>query len=208
MKLIGVCGASGSGKTTVCKMITDHLHDKQVNNVLVINLDNFYKSLTAHELETVASYNFDHPDAIDYTSLIAVLTSLKEGNNTNIPMYNFETHQTSSEFIHIDTKIDVVILEGILIFNDPILSLMFDVKIFVKVDMDVCLTRRIRRDCSERGRQYENVLSQWERFVKPCYVELILPQKRGCHIVIPNAKDIEHLETTVNLFANGIKVEL
>mmetsp|Transcript_4458 Transcript_4458/g.6542 ORF Transcript_4458/g.6542 Transcript_4458/m.6542 type:complete len:264 (+) Transcript_4458:762-1553(+) len=185
--IIGVCGGSASGKTTVCKEIIKKLKGKSVE---ILSQDSFYKSLTPEQKEMAkqSQYDFDHPNAFDYDIFVKTLKKLKNGGIATVPVYDFKTHSRLEK--KKETKgADVIIVEGILIFYSQELLKLMDMKIFVDTDDDVRLTRRIRRDIAERGREVIGVLDQWERFVKPNFDQYILPTKREADVIIPRGGD-------------------
>ncbi|XP_072998622.1 uridine/cytidine kinase UKL1, chloroplastic-like isoform X2 [Typha latifolia] len=155
--VIGVSGGTASGKTTVCDMIIQQLHD---HRVVLVNQDSFYRGLTAEESEYVQDYNFDHPDAFDTEQLLDCMGKLKSGRSVNIPIYDFNNHRRCSESFRKVNASDVIILEGILVFHDSRVRNLMDMKIFVDTDADIRLARRIRRDTVERGRDVNSVLEQ------------------------------------------------
>ncbi|MDP2437599.1 MAG: uridine kinase, partial [archaeon] len=152
--------------------------------VTVISMDSFYRGLSVEERADAHNYDFDHPSAIDFTKLIDVLTDLRQGKRTSVPIYDFVTH---SRLNHSTTVYgaDVIIIEGILLLYDEQLRGLLDMKIFVDTPADTRLARRLRRDTKERGRTTESILEQYERFVKPAYDEFVHPTKDFAHLVIP-----------------------
>jgi len=206
--IIGICGTSGVGKSTICSQITNQLAKNKIKGIVTIGLDSFYHSLTDQQLKYVDTHNFDTPEAIDYEYLLNVINRLKAKKDANIPIYDFKTHKrVDDKFEHIDEGVNVIILEGILIFNNDELSKLFDFKIFVEADLDICLARRLRRDCRDRGRKVESVLDQWEYFVKPSYEKFVLPTKRECHMVIPNVQDISKISTVTKMISLSITTQ-
>ncbi|KAL9818920.1 putative transferase [Arabidopsis thaliana] len=182
--VIGVAGGAASGKTTVCDMIIQQLHDQRV---VLINLDSFYHNLTEEELARVHEYNFDHPDAFDTEHLLSCMEKLRQGQAVDIPKYDFKTYR-SSVFRRVNPT-DVIILEGILLFHDPRVRKLMNMKIFVCTDADVRLARRIKRDTVENGRDIGTVLDQYSKFVKPAFDDFILPTKKYADIIIPRGGD-------------------
>ncbi|KAI3492912.1 hypothetical protein L1887_42407 [Cichorium endivia] len=155
--VIGVAGGAASGKTTVCDMIIEQLHDQRV---VLVNQDSFYHSLSSEELSKVHEYNFDHPDAFDTEKLLSAMEMLKQWKAVDIPKYDFKSYNNS-----VSRRVnpsDLIILEGILIFHDPRVRDMMNMKIFVDTDADVRLARRIRRDTGEKGRDIGTVLEVCE----------------------------------------------
>ncbi|KDP46392.1 hypothetical protein JCGZ_10232 [Jatropha curcas] len=197
--VIGVAGGTASGKTTVCNMIISQLRDQ---GVLLINQDSFYHSLSDEQLEKVQEYNFDHPGAFNTELLLSCMERLKNGHEVTIPNYDFKTHKSTLVGQKVNPS-DVIILEGILILHDPRVRELMNMKIFVETDSDLRLARRIKRDTVERGRNIQNVLDQYARFVKPSFEEFILPSKKYADIIIPRGGDnavaidliVQHIHT-------------
>ncbi|XP_022883924.1 uridine kinase-like protein 1, chloroplastic isoform X1 [Olea europaea var. sylvestris] len=198
--VIGVSGGTASGKTTVCDMIIQQLHD---HRVVLVNQDSFYRGLTPEELQRVHEYNFDHPDAFDTEQLLECVNELKNGHSVHVPMYDFKTHQRSSNSFRQVNASDVIILEGILVFHDQRVRNLMNMKIFVDTDADVRLARRIRRDTVERGRDINSVLEQYAKFVKPAFDDFVLPSKKYADVIIPRGGDnhvaidliVQHIHT-------------
>ncbi|GMI93972.1 uridine kinase/uracil phosphoribosyltransferase 1, uridine/cytidine kinase 1, URIDINE KINASE-LIKE 1 [Hibiscus trionum] len=198
--VIGVSGGTASGKTTVCDMIIQQLHD---HRVVLVNQDSFYRGLTAEELKCVHKYNFDHPDAFDTEQLLDCVLTLKSGQSVQVPIYDFKHHQRSSDSFRQVNASDVIILEGILVFHDQRVRNLMNMKIFVDTDADVRLSRRIRRDTVERGRDVSSVLEQYAKFVKPAFDDFILPSKKYADVIIPRGGDnhvaidliVQHIHT-------------
>lgn len=180
--IIGVCGASGSGKTSFCKEIKDRIQKK---SILIISLDSFYKSLP--EGVSSSEYNFDHPNAFDIERLIFVLTELRNNRSVEIPEYDFVTHKSYPGGVVKPS--DIIIVEGIMVFYWEKLRKLFTLKIFILTDLDNCLVRRILRDTKERGRTCESVLEQYIKFVKPSYRNFIRDTKEYADIIVPNNQD-------------------
>uniref|UniRef100_A0A2N9G4A4 uridine/cytidine kinase n=1 Tax=Fagus sylvatica TaxID=28930 RepID=A0A2N9G4A4_FAGSY len=155
--VIGVSGGTASGKTTVCDMIIQQLHD---HRVVLVNQDSFYRGLTAEESNRVHEYNFDHPDAFDTEQLLDCIQQLKAGLPYQVPIYDFKIHRRCSDSFRQVNASDVIIVEGILVFHDQHVRNLMNMKIFVDTDADVRLARRIRRDTVERGRDINSVLEQ------------------------------------------------
>lgn len=156
--IIGVAGGTASGKTTVCDQIMQRLANQRV---VVISQDSFYRGLTEEEMANVTKYNFDHPDAFDMVELAAVLAQIRQGEQVEVPEYDFVTHQRSSEVRLLPKGVDVVIIEGILVFHDDDARDLMQMKIFVDTDADTRLARRIRRDTVSRGRDVDSVIEQY-----------------------------------------------
>ncbi|KAJ6887428.1 uridine kinase-like protein 4 isoform X2 [Populus alba x Populus x berolinensis] len=184
--VIGVAGGVASGKTTVCDMIIQQLHDQRV---VLVNQDSFYHDLTEEELTRVHEYNFDHPDAFDTEQLLCAMEKLRHGQAVDIPKYDFKSYKNNVFPARRVNPSDVIILEGILIFHDPRVRELMNMKLFVDTYADVRLARRIRRDIAEKGRDIGTVLDQYSKFVKPAFDDFILPTKKYADIIIPRGGD-------------------
>jgi len=182
--IIGVAGGTASGKTTVCDQIMHKLHDQRVS---MLSMDSFYKGLCPEDKQNVNEYNFDHPNAFDVEEICQVLSILKSGKSAELPTYCFVTHQRLTE-TRIINSADVVIIEGILLFQFEQIVEQLNMKIFVDTDDDVRLARRIQRDTVERGRDVAGVISQYTKFVKPMFEQFVLPSKKIADIIIPWAR--------------------
>jgi len=181
--LIGVSGGSGSGKTMVCEEIMKRFSDDQ--RVTTISLESFYKPLTDEDLKNVKNYNMDHPNAFDWELLINVLEGLSLSKSVKIPQFDLESFSRLEESIVIHSSLsDVILLEGILLFHHSNVLKYLDMKIFVDTDSDTRLARRVTRDM-KYGRKLDNILYQYETFVKPSFDHFILPTKKLSDVVIP-----------------------
>ncbi|GAV59637.1 PRK domain-containing protein [Cephalotus follicularis] len=200
--VIGVAGGAASGKTTVCDMIIQQLHDQRV---VLVNQDSFYHNLNAEELTRVHEYNFDHPDAFDNEQLLSSIEKLMHGQAVDIPNYDFKSYKNNVFPARRVNRSDVIILEGILIFHDPRFRELMNMKIFVDTDADVRLARRIRRDTVEKGRDIGSVLDQYSKFVKPAFDDFILPTKKFADIIIPRGGD-NHV--AIDLIVQHIRTKL
>ena len=184
MLIIGIAGGTGSGKTTVVHQIMNELPDAEVG---IISQDSYYKENKNMSYEERSNINFDHPRAIDFELLVTHLKELKRGNIINQPVYSFIKHNRTDDTIVTHPR-KVMIVEGILIFTNPELRDLFDIKVFVHADSDERLIRRLRRDISERGRDMEEVLSRYQHTLKPRHEQFIEPTKAYADIIIPNDK--------------------
>lgn len=200
--VIGVSGGTASGKTTVCDMIIQQLHD---HRVVLVNQDSFYRGLTPEESEHVHEYNFDHPDAFDTEQLLHCIKTLKSGQPYQVPIYDFKKHRRCSDSFRLVNASDVIILEGILVFHDQHVRRLMNMKIFVDTDADVRLARRIRRDTVERGRDVDSVLEQYAKFVKPAFDDFVLPSKKYADVIIPRGGD-NHV--AIDLIVQHIRTKL
>ena len=178
--VIGIAGGTGSGKTTLMKNIVDRFQDL----VTVISHDNYYKRHDDLTFEERCALNYDEPNALDTSLLAYHLDQLRHGMAIQCPVYDFTLHNRSDETIHIEPK-PVIIVEGILIFeNEPLRELM-DIRIFVDTDADIRLCRRVKRDVNKRGRSLESVLAQYQATVKPMHEKYVEPSKKYANLVVP-----------------------
>ena len=178
--IIGVAGGSGSGKTTVARAI----HDALGIEGAFIDQDAYYKELGHLSLEERKQVNFDHPDSIDFDLFLDHLTRLSNGQPIEKPTYDFAAHTRSDRRILIQPR-DVVLVDGILLFVDPRLRMLFDIKVFVDVDDDVRFIRRLQRDLTERGRTLDDVIRQYLATVRPMHLEFVEPSKRYADVILP-----------------------
>ncbi len=179
--IIGICGGTGSGKTTIARSIVESV---SAQNVVLVEQDSYYRNLSDMPLDERHQANFDHPDSLDSDMLVNHLLRLKQGLSIEMPLYDFATH-TRSEKIEIIEPRPVVIVEGILIFAEPRVLDLLDVRVYVDTPDDIRLMRRLRRDITERGRTFERTLEQYERTIRPMHYEFVEPSKRHADIIIP-----------------------
>ncbi len=179
--IIGICGGTGSGKTTIAREIVKTVG---AHNVVLIEQDSYYRNLSDMPLDERHQANFDHPDSIDSDMLVNHLLRLKQGLNVEMPLYDFKSHTRSNRIETIEPK-PVVIVEGILIFAETRVLDLLDVRVFVDTPDDVRFIRRLKRDISERGRTVESVIGQYYRTVRPMHHEFVEPSKRNADIIIP-----------------------
>ncbi|GLU11461.1 hypothetical protein SLE2022_282020 [Rubroshorea leprosula] len=209
--VIGVSGGTASGKTTVCDMIIQQLHD---HRVVLVNQDSFYRGLTPEESKRVHEYNFYHPDAFHTEQLLDCIQKLKSGQSYQVPIYDFKNHcQCSDSFRQVNAS-DVIILEGILVFHDQRVRNLMNMKFLlirvrprslVSYDADVRLAHRIRRDTVERGWDVKSVLEQYAKFVKPAFDDFVLPSKKYADVIIPRGGD-NHV--AIDLIVQHIRTKL
>lgn len=179
--LIGVAGGSGSGKTTVARELYRQFQDE---SVMMIEQDSYYKDQSHLSMEERVLTNYDHPFAFDNDLLLTHLHELLNGRSILKPMYDFKLHTRSDEQVLVEPK-DVVILEGMLILEDPRIREMMDIKVFVDTDADVRIVRRIQRDMEERGRTLDSIVKQYLSIVRPMHLQFIEPTKRYADVIIP-----------------------
>ncbi len=178
--IIGIAGGSGSGKTTLTENIANHFQ----NRISVLRHDDYYLSQTDIPPEARAHINYDHPSAFDTSLLIEHLDRLRAGQAVDCPIYDYTIHDRSGETRHVEST-DVILLEGILIFENPELLKRLDMKIFVDTDADVRIIRRVLRDVKERGRTLDSVIRQYLSTVKPMHEAFVEPSKKNADIIIP-----------------------
>ena len=179
--IIGICGGTGSGKTTIARAIVDAVGE---GNVVLVEQDSYYRNLADMPLDERHQANFDHPDSLDSDMLVNHILRLKQGLSAEMPLYDFKTHTRSDNIEIIEPK-PVVIVEGILIFAEPRVLDLLDVRVFVDTPDDIRLMRRLRRDFTERGRTFERTLDQYERTIRPMHFEFVEPSKRHADVIIP-----------------------
>jgi len=179
--VIGVAGGTGSGKTTVANAILRRVGDGKMS---VLFHDAYYRDFVDLPKDVLDRKNFDHPDSLETELLIRHVKALKQGMVVETPIYDFRLHRRAPETRRVE-PMRVVLVEGILIFAEPELRKLFDVKIFVDTDADVRLIRRIRRDIAERGRTLESVVEQYQTTVRPMHLEFVEPSKRYADLIVP-----------------------
>ncbi len=181
MLVIGIAGGTGSGKTTVVNKIINSFAPGEVS---VIPQDSYYKDSSHVPVEERSKINFDEPAAIEWTLLTEHLRQLKEGKTIEMPTYSYLTCTRQEETVTVSPT-DVVIIEGILVLNDPVLRDLMDVKVFVDADPDDRLIRVIARDCIERGRTPQMVIDRYQDVLKPMHCQYIEPSKRFADLIVP-----------------------
>ena len=179
--IVGVAGGSGSGKTTVVRRIVEAMGDGRVT---VIEHDRYYRDHPDLRFEERAALNFDHPDALETSLLVAHLEGLRRGESIDAPTYDFARHARRPSTDRIAPN-SAVIVEGILILADPALRGLMDVKVFVDTDDDTRFIRRLQRDLTERGRTVASVIEQYTSSVKPMHEQFVEPSKRYADIIVP-----------------------
>lgn len=181
MLIIGIAGGTGSGKTTVVKLITEEL---EADEVTVISQDSYYRDNSDLTYDERCKINFDHPQSIDFDLICEHLKLLRLGKTIAQPVYSFKEHNRTGETVSTAPK-KVMIVEGILILTNPELRKLFDIKIYVHTDSDERLIRRLKRDMNERGRDLNEVLNRYQNTLKPMHQEFIEPSKEFADIIIP-----------------------
>jgi len=191
--VIGVAGGTGSGKTTVASALLRRVGEDRIS---VLFHDAYYRDWADLPKDVLDRKNFDHPDSLETELLVRHVQTLREGMVVEAPIYDFKTHRRTARTRRVLPK-RIVLVEGILIFAEPELRKLFDVKVFVDTDADVRLIRRIRRDIAERGRTFESVVEQYDATVRPMHLEFVEPSKRWADLIVPeggeNAAAMEFL---------------
>jgi uridine kinase len=179
--VFGVAGGTGSGKTTVARAILDQIGAEQV---AYLPHDAYYRELSHLPKEERARINFDHPDALETELLVEHVKRLLAGDPIELPVYNFTTHTRTDETIHVEPA-PIILVEGILIFSEPALRDLMDIRIYVDTDADIRFIRRLERDITERGRTVESVIAQYLTTVRPMHLEFVEPSKRHADVIVP-----------------------
>ena len=179
--VIGIAGGSGSGKTTVAQAILQRVGPDRIS---FLQHDSYYKDLSGLPPAQRVEVNFDHPNSLETELLTSHILQLKNGKSVKVPVYDFSTHSRTAQTFTVQPR-GVVLVEGILIFVEPSLRELFDVKIFVDTDSDLRFIRRLQRDITERGRTTELVIKQYLNTVRPMHLEFVELSKRYADIIIP-----------------------
>ena len=198
--VIGIAGGTGSGKTT----ITRKLMQRFGNDVSVIHHDNYYKAHHNMPYEERAKLNYDQPDAFDTDQLIEAVRALKKGRSVICPVYDYSIHDRSEKTITVKPA-KVILVEGILIFENKELCELMDIKVFVDADADVRILRRIVRDVRDRGRSLESVVNQYLSTVKPMHEKYVEPSKRNADIIVPEGG---HNKVALELLMERVRAHL
>ena len=198
--VIGIAGGTGSGKTT----ITRKLMQRFGHEVSVIYHDNYYKAHHNMPYEERAKLNYDQPDAFDTDQLIEAVRALKKGRSVICPVYDYSIHDRSEKTVTVKPA-RVVIVEGILIFENKELCSLMDFKVFVDADADVRILRRIVRDVRDRGRSLESVVNQYLSTVKPMHEKYVEPSKRNADIIVPEGG---HNKVALELLMERVRAHL
>jgi uridine kinase len=202
--VIGVAGGTGSGKTTVAHSI---LEEVGWNRIAFIQHDSYYYDASNLPPEERAKLNFDHPDALETALFVEHLKMLRSGKAVEIPVYDFRTHTRRQES-RLITPEPVILVEGILIFADPHLRKLFDVKIYVDTDPDIRFIRRLRRDMKDRDRSLDSVVDQYLNTVRPMHMEFVEPSKRHADVIIPQGgHNVVALDMVVSRIQALLQVE-
>jgi uridine kinase len=199
--VIGVAGGSGSGKTTVVRRIVESIGDDRVS---LLEHDRYYRDRLDLNLDERAALNYDHPDSLETDLLVHHVNELRAGRRVEVPSYDFALYKRQPTSLTLEPR-RAIIVEGILIFSDPALRKLMDVKVFVDADDDTRFIRRLQRDLAERGRTVSSVIEQYLGTVKPMHLEFVEPSKRYADVIIPlgghNTVAIDMLLTLIRSLA-------
>lgn len=202
--VIGIAGGTGSGKSTLINKIKKEFCDE----ISILSHDFYYKSHSNMTQEERAKLNYDHPNAFDTDLMIEHITQLKQWKSINRPVYDFTIHNRLDETVTVNPS-KVIVVEGILIFENPTLVDYFDIKVFIDTDADVRIIRRILRDVTERGRTLESVINQYITTVKLMHEQFVEPSKKNADIIIPeggyNVVALEMLNQRIYSLLHGKK---
>lgn len=190
--IIGIAGGTGSGKTTIAKQ----LQSISPQDILILSHDNYYKDRSNLPLEERKLLNYDEPAAIDEDLFVKQVEVLKRGEAVDMPLYDFSTHTRKSETVRVQPE-KVVIIEGILILTDPRIRELLDLTIFIDVEPDVRLARRLMRDVGERDRSFEESLNQYLISAQPMYDKYVEPGKEYADFIVNNNGEMSDLEDTI-----------
>lgn len=179
--IIGIAGPSASGKSLLANTIVRELGSEQV---VVISEDSYYKDNAHLPFSEREKMNYDHPDSFDHELLCEHLRQLRQGKSIEIPIYSYAKHLRLPETRTIGQHA-IIVLEGILLFSDKALREIMDIRIFMSTPLDICLTRRLKRDVVERHRSFESVIHQYETTVRPMYLQFIEPSSRYADLIVP-----------------------
>jgi len=196
--IIGVAGGTGSGKTTVAERVKEAFPGRSVQ---IISHDSYYHDNSHLPVEQRAKINYDHPEAFDTELLVAHLSALRRGETIEVPRYDYTTHSRLPETLTLEPA-DIVFVEGILVLESKSLRQLMDIRLYVDVDADERVLRRLVRDMKKRGRTLESVVEQYLTVVRPMHLQFVLPSKRYAHLIIPEGG---HNKVAIDLIATKIR---
>ena len=198
VRLIGVTGGSGSGKSTVVRRIKE-----AVDASVLISQDSYYKSAPFISNDNITAYNFDHPDAFDMDLMVENLTDLKAGRPIMMPQYDFVHHCRMDEMVRVEPA-KLIIIDGLMIFYDKRIRDLLDLKLYVDTPPDIRFIRRLQRDIAERGRTVESVIEQYTEVVRPGHFSFIEPTKEYADLIIPEGGYNENAMQVIFSFVKAI----
>lgn len=183
--IIGIAGASGAGKSHFANQLLARMREHRTDrDIAILHEDCYYRRRDDLTFEQRQEINYDHPDAIEHTLLTDHLNRLRDGQPIEVPVYDYSIHNRTQDFNTFQPP-KILILEGILILHRPELRDLLDLKVFVDVPLDICLSRRLERDIQHRGRSFDSVLQQYHKTVRPMYFEFIEPSKVHADLIVP-----------------------
>jgi len=184
--VIGIAGGTGSGKSTIARNIAKEL---PAGAMVIIDFDSYYRDRSDLTFEERSKLNFDHPESLETELLIQHIKDLRAGIPVQVPSYDFKTHSRVKVAQEFTNPTPIIVVEGILVFVEPALRALLDMKIFVDTDADVRVFRRIRRDIEERGRTFQSIRDQYYQTVRPMHLQFVEPSKRWADIIVPENND-------------------
>ena len=199
--IIGIAGGSGSGKTTIAESIVDTLGSDAVT---LIQHDAYYRDQTHLPIEERGRVNYDHPDSLESDLLVRHLEQLLAGEPVDRPVYDFTVHNRAPETVRVEPR-PAVVLEGILVLNEPALRHLMDLKVYVDTDADLRIARRWERDIKERGRSFDSVRDQYLHTVRPMHLQFVEPSKRYADIVIPEGYNLGAVATVISMIRDVLR---
>ncbi|KAL7575022.1 hypothetical protein ACA910_010835 [Epithemia clementina (nom. ined.)] len=199
---VGIAGGSGAGKTTLVRRLFEALGGNE--NVCCLNHDSYYRDFPLRPLHEREKANYDHPDSLDTDLMVEHLKSLKAGQGCCVPVYDFTTHARRQETEHVEAR-RIILVDGILLFTHPELTREMDIKVFVDADADIRLSRRLKRDTSERGRSVEQVLEQYHGTVRPMHMEWVEPSKKEADLIVHSSG--HSMDVAVEMIANHLRIK-
>ena len=199
VKIIGISGGSGSGKTTIVRQIAEVVPD-----FVCIAQDSYYKSAEFMDNQHITAFNFDHPSAFDTDLMVEHLRALKRGESIRVPVYDFVHHRRSPETVEVAPH-RLVLFEGIMVFVDPRVRELLDLKVYVDTPDDIRFIRRLQRDIKERGRTLESVVQQYIDVVRPGHFQFIEPTKAYADLIIPEGGSNEKALQVLASFMQAIR---
>jgi len=183
--IIGITGASASGKSLLSQTIYQELQeDLDEDSICILSEDSYYNDQAHLDMEERIKANYDHPNAFDHNLLVHHLNELKDGKSVEVPMYDYKIHTRVEETITFNPR-PVIILEGILLLVDKAIRKRLDTSVYMDTPLDICLIRRLTRDIEERERTMESVISQYRATVRPMFLEFVEPSKQFADIIVP-----------------------
>ncbi|WP_281648826.1 uridine kinase [Parendozoicomonas sp. Alg238-R29] len=200
--LVGIAGASASGKSLLAETLVKEFPRE---HLCVISEDSYYKDQTHLSMSERVKTNYDHPESMDHDLLLKHLEALKAGQPIEVPIYDYSEHNRTRESRRIEPS-KVIIFEGILLFVNPAIREMFDLRFYMDTPLDICLTRRLQRDIINRGRDMESVINQYMETVRPMFLQFIEPSRQHADLIIPrggkNQIAIDLIKTKIHSLVN------